>query len=135
MTGLSILAEDFRLNSAIDVVLDLQPGGKAAGALSIVDRVQLLQMVREALSNAARHAQAASAIVRLEANDEQVIVTVADDGVGFEPSAVRASGHLGLANLRDRAARLGGSAEVDSLPGTGTRIIIRLPRTEGGAAS
>ena len=62
-------------------------------------------------------------------------MTVEDDGDGFDPSTVRASGHLGLANLRDRAARLGGAAEVDSQPGAGTRIIIRLPRRDGGAAS
>ena len=132
--GLSTLAQDFRLNTAIDVVVDIESAGMSGQALSIDDRVQLLQMVREGLSNAARHAHASVATVRLEANDAEVSVTVTDDGVGFDVAAVPGSGHLGLANLRDRAARMGGSAIVESRPGAGTRIIIRLPRRDGDNA-
>ena len=132
--GLSTLAQDFRLNTAIDVVVDIESAGMSGQALSIDDRVQLLQMVREGLSNAARHAHASVATVRLEADDAEVSVTVTDDGVGFDVAAVPGSGHLGLANLRDRAARMGGSAIVESRPGAGTRIIIRLPRRDGDTA-
>jgi signal transduction histidine kinase len=129
--GLATLAQDFGLNTTIDVELDLDGGRDAARTLTMDHRVQLLQMTREALSNAARHGRASSATIRLEANDGNVILTVADDGVGFDPEAVPASGHLGLANLRDRATRMGGSAVVDSRPGAGTRIIVRLPRHNG----
>jgi signal transduction histidine kinase len=129
--GLATLAQDFGLNTPIDVKLELSRGRLAARDLAVDDRVQLLQMTREALSNAARHGKARTAIVRLDADDESVTLTVEDDGVGFDPAAVVSSGHLGLANLRDRAARMGGFADVDSRPGAGARIIIRLPRREG----
>jgi signal transduction histidine kinase len=132
--GLATLAQDFGLNSPIEVSLDLEAGRGAAQRLAIDDRVHLLQMVREALSNTARHAQARAATVRVEADDAEVTVTIADDGVGFDPAMVQPSGHLGLANLRDRAARMGGSAEVDSRPGAGTRVMIRLPLTDGDKA-
>jgi signal transduction histidine kinase len=91
-------------------------------------------MVREGLSNAARHAHASLATVRLHLDDADVVVTVGDDGVGFDVNAVTDSGHLGLANLRDRASRMGGSATVESAPGAGTRVIIRLPPRDGGSA-
>jgi signal transduction histidine kinase len=129
--GLATLAQDFGLNTTIDVTLDIDPGREAARDLSMDDRVQLLQMTREALSNAARHGRASSATVSLSADARDVILAVADDGVGFDPGAVPTLGHLGLANMRDRATRLGGSAVVDSRPGAGTRIIVRLPRREG----
>jgi signal transduction histidine kinase len=134
-TGLATLANDFGLNTPIEVTVDLDHGRNAAQGLPIDSRVHLLQMVREALSNAARHSGAQAATVRLDANDREVTVTIADDGVGFDPAAVRPSGHLGLANLRDRAGRLGGSAEVESRPGAGTRVMIRLPRTDGDRAA
>jgi signal transduction histidine kinase len=129
--GLATLAQDFGLNTPIDVELDLDGGRDAARALTLDHRVQLLQMAREALSNAARHGRASLATVRVESDPSEVILTVEDDGVGFDPAAVAASGHLGLANLRDRAERMGGSAVIDSRPGAGTRVIIRLPRLEG----
>jgi signal transduction histidine kinase len=132
--GLATLAHDFGLNSPIEVSLDLDAGHAAANRLALDDRVHLLQMVREALSNTARHARAHVATVRVEADDAEVLVTIADDGVGFDPAAVQSSGHLGLANLRDRAARMGGSAEVESRPGAGTRVMIRLPHPDGDKA-
>jgi signal transduction histidine kinase len=129
--GLATLAHDFGLNSSIEVSLDLGTDRGAAQGLAMDNRVHLLHMVREALSNAARHAKARVATVRLDADEGTITVTVADDGIGFDPAAVPPSGHLGLANLRDRAARMGGSAQVDSRPGAGTRVIIRLPRSDG----
>jgi signal transduction histidine kinase len=130
-SGLATLSHDFALNSPIEVVLDVERGRSAGDTLAMDDRVHLLQMVREALSNAARHSKGRLATVRLEADDGEVVVTVADDGIGFDPAAVRPSGHLGLANIRDRAVRMGGAADVESRPGAGTRVIIRLPRNDG----
>jgi signal transduction histidine kinase len=132
--GLATLAHDFGLNTSIEVAVDVSADRGAIDGLAADDRVHLLQMVREALSNAARHARARLASVRLESDEDSVIVTVEDDGIGFDPATVRASGHLGLANLSDRAARMGGSADVYSRPGAGTRVIIRLPRSDGGNA-
>jgi signal transduction histidine kinase len=56
----------------------------------------------------------------------EVVVEIADDGCGFDPSHV-GEGHLGLITMRERAEDLGGCLEVRSRPGRGTRVILRVP--------
>jgi signal transduction histidine kinase len=85
-------------------------------------RPHLLAVLREALSNVGRHAQASSATVTLEV-DDQVVLTVLDDGRGI---ADLRPGN-GLPNMRVRAADLGGSCELDPGPGGGTRLVWRVP--------
>jgi signal transduction histidine kinase len=81
----------------------------------------------EALQNAAKHAGAgASATVRLGATDASVWFAVEDDGAGFD--AARTDG-TGLRNMHDRVAAMGGSLDVDSAPGRGTRLAARFPAT------
>ena len=89
----------------------------------------LLAVVRETLSNTARHARATAVSVDISARHDTVRVEVGDDGVGFtEPD--RSSG---LSNLRARAEELGGGMEIISAPGAGTRIIWWAPLlVEGG---
>jgi len=62
--------------------------------------------------------------------DDALTLRVEDDGRGFDPARPLAQGHLGLANLRDRAGAVGGRISIDSHPGKGTRIIVRLPILE-----
>jgi signal transduction histidine kinase len=91
----------------------------------------LLAVLREALSNAARHAQATSVSVDVSTRHDTVRVEVGDDGVGFtEPE--RSSG---LSNIGSRAAELGGGLEIISAPGAGTRVVwwaplVALPGTK-----
>ena len=94
---------------------------------------QLVSVVREALSNTARHAAASRAQVLLRETDGQLELEVSDDGRGFDVDARRDVGHRGLANMRRRVERLGGTLDVWSRPGAGTRIIVMLP-TEGRQA-
>jgi PAS domain S-box-containing protein len=82
----------------------------------------LVAVAREALSNAARHAHASSVEVQLSAGDEVVLV-ISDDGAGL--GAV--SHESGLANLRDRAERLGGSFDLTCRDGGGTTVVWRVP--------
>jgi signal transduction histidine kinase len=63
----------------------------------------------------------------LRAHDAEAVMSVEDNGTGFDPSIPPRSGHLGLLNLRDRAASVGGAVEISSRIGGGTRIIVRLP--------
>jgi signal transduction histidine kinase len=78
-----------------------------------------VQALREALSNVARHSQASSARVDVVVDDELVEFTVADNGVGF--SAATGPGR-GMRNLSQRAEQLGGTFEVDAVPGRGTLV-------------
>jgi signal transduction histidine kinase len=79
----------------------------------------------EALQNAAKHAgPGASATVRIGADDATVWFAVDDDGAGFDTALARGTG---LGNLRDRVAAMGGSLDVESAPGSGTRLAGRFP--------
>ncbi|MFI6373019.1 sensor histidine kinase [Streptomyces sp. NPDC050546] len=88
--------------------------------------VVALRTCQEALANARRHAGSSVTVgVSLAYGDDSLMVSVRDDGCGFEPAAVR--GGYGLAGLRARAVEVGGTAEVRSAPGDGTAVIVRLP--------
>ena len=130
--GLASLAEEMRLNTMVDVEVAFDEGAEAAMGLDEGRRAQLLQIAREALSNAARHARASRATIALEIEDgENLRLVVEDNGRGFEVDAERGGEHQGLVNMRDRATHMGGHLEIDSAPGAGTRIIVRVPLSHG----
>lgn len=83
--------------------------------------------VREALTNIARHAHATHATITWRAAGQRFRVEIADNGVGFQPDAPAPAGHYGLAHLRERAARLGGTATIGSQAGRGTRVVLLAP--------
>ncbi len=87
----------------------------------------LLHITREALSNVARHARATRAQVRLGYDSRGVTLTVADDGIGFDPEERRGPEHQGLRNLRTRVKETGGTLNIVSQPGAGTTISVRVP--------
>jgi signal transduction histidine kinase len=90
---------------------------------------EVLRVAQEALNNALRHAQAERIELRMEARDGRLIVTVADDGVGFDPADRRLrSQRLGLTSMEERARALGGSLAVVSAPGDGTTVTLEVPR-------
>jgi signal transduction histidine kinase len=86
----------------------------------------LYRIAQEALNNALRHAQAASVAVRLAKDQHIARLEVTDDGIGFEPTAVREGGGFGLRTMAERATRLGGTMTVESSPGQGTRITVEV---------
>jgi len=92
------------------------------------------RMVQEALTNVVRHARAQHIWIELSQADGTVELVVRDDGVGFNVTKILARvasrGHLGLLGMKERAQILGGSLEVDSEPGRGTRLRISLPVPE-----
>jgi signal transduction histidine kinase len=89
-------------------------------------RRQIFLVLKEALHNVARHAAASSATLRLDLVDGQLRAEVSDDGRGLSPLDRERDGQ-GLANMRARAARIGGRLEVDSAPGAGTRVVLVVP--------
>lgn len=86
----------------------------------------ILRIVREAAANVARHASASSARISLARRDDQVRLSVDDDGRG-RGSESRADTGLGIAHIQARAKKLGGSARVESVPGMGTRVTVDFP--------
>lgn len=125
--ALETMAADLLSGTAIDVTLDVAGAAQLEGRLHPEANHELLQIAREAVSNVARHSGARRAALSLVVEDDEAILRVEDDGVGFDPERRQGSGHFGLANLRDRAAGVGGTLSIGSEPGTGTRIIVRLP--------
>ena len=98
------------------------------GALPAAQEEALLRVAQEATHNALRHAAAGTVTVTLEGIGARARLRVADDGRGFDPDAVRASGrHLGLASMRDRADGVGGRLAVRSEPGKGTVVEMEVP--------
>jgi signal transduction histidine kinase len=130
--GLAALAEEMRLNTMVDVEVQLDEEVEAAMGLDEGRRAQLLQIAREALSNAARHAQASRARIGLVIEDaSRLQLSIEDNGRGFEAEAQRGGEHQGLVNMRDRATHMGGQLQIESAPGSGTRIIVRVPLSHG----
>jgi signal transduction histidine kinase len=129
LAGLATLANEFGASGSAEIELDLAIDPDVAATIPIAHRVQLLQMTREALSNAARHARARRTRIVMRIEDGMLVIRVEDDGVGFDPTAVRSAGHLGLANLYDRAAAFGGTVTIESTLGSGTTLSIRSPIT------
>jgi signal transduction histidine kinase len=88
---------------------------------------EVLRIAQEALQNALRHAEADRIAVRLEVDEARLVLEIEDDGIGFEPNApgVRAR-RLGLTSMEERAARLGGTLELRSAPGSGTTVRLVL---------
>lgn len=116
------LVQSFRGSTSASITADVDP--RAASLLQ--ERVgEIVQAAREALSNAVRHAGAGTIALRFSARPDDVMLEVADDGIGFDPDIVR-RGH-GLSNLRTRAHLLGGTFRLDSAPGRGTTVRIVIP--------
>lgn len=100
--------------------------------------IQLLRIVQEALRNVRKHSHAATTLVRLSADSDTLTVEVVDDGGGFDPVDSGRTGwpRFGLQTMRERAQSLGGRFELDSQPGYGTRVSVRLSlKPEMGAAA
>ncbi|MGK9147620.1 sensor histidine kinase [Plantibacter flavus] len=106
-------------------------------SLSTPVTTALLRVAQSSLANVVQHAGASRADVTLSYLDEEVILDIDDDGVGFAPERLgerEAGGSFGLVSMRRRITELGGDVEVRSAPGTGTTVTVRFaerPDTEG----
>jgi signal transduction histidine kinase len=101
--------------------------GELPGQAPLATKIVLFRTLEEALSNATRHGQGAGLSVRAWREADALAASVADAGPGFAPERAVRAGQLGLAHGRERAELLGGRLQVDSAPGTGTRVSIWLP--------
>jgi len=121
--SVATLAKEFEGRTGIITALDTDPRlDHAAGATT----AEVIQVLREALSNVARHAAATTCRVSLRYEAPLAVLEVDDDGRGFETASIPGHGY-GLANLRERAAAVGGSVAISSQPGQGTTVRLSFP--------
>lgn len=111
-------------------------GGGHAGSPRLPELVEttVYRVVQEALTNVARHCGDGSnggspprASVTLQRFANYLQVTVEDNGPGFDVEAAQGSGRLGLAGMQERAAACGGTLQIESAPGSGTTVFLRIP--------
>lgn len=116
-TEIDLVLEEARVSAALDQ------------ALGDAGRLALYRVVQEALSNAVRHSGAGRVTVALAVDDDRIRVEVADDGRGFDRRELDwdEGGGLGLIGMRERAALVGGTFELESEPGVGTRVRVEIP--------
>jgi PAS domain S-box-containing protein len=126
------LVENFRQRSGIACELSVD---RRELALSKAQSSAVFRIVQESLTNVAKHAQAAHADIAIERDDGALVVRIEDDGVGFSPQAPRKQNSFGLLGLRERVSLLGGEVTIESAPGAGTIIEVRLPNEAPVAAA
>jgi signal transduction histidine kinase len=97
--------------------------------------IGVLRIVQEALTNIAKHAKASRARVSVQQENGELLVTVEDNGVGFKVKEVMRhpdeNRRLGLLGMMERAAMLSGKLDIESKPGKGTKVQLRIPLTKG----
>lgn len=90
-------------------------------------RHQLLLIAQEGIANIARHARAQSAQIVIAQDNGRILITIADDGIGFDPNRVAHESGFGLESIRRRVERLGGVFCSETTPGQGARLTIAIP--------
>ncbi|MEI6861259.1 MAG: sensor histidine kinase [Verrucomicrobiota bacterium] len=117
------------LGSGREAVFDTQLDPVAVARVDETQYADLIQIIREAVSNALRHGAAKTVTLRLQEDADRLALLVQDDGRGFDPAPLPGIGH-GLTNLRTRAALLHGELRLTSAPGTGTRLVLTFPASK-----
>jgi signal transduction histidine kinase len=123
--ALEALVEQHRQAANFRVDCDVQLPQEEEARPTPVLETAVYRLVQEALNNVSKHSMAGRATLTVRAARGLIEIEVTDDGVGFEPSLAREG--FGLVGMRERAALLGGSLEVDSTRGAGTHVRAEIP--------
>jgi two-component system NarL family sensor kinase len=118
------LLRQFESRNEVSVEADLEDVGKPES------QALLYRAARELLTNIGKHAKASFVRVGLRRQGDRVVLTIDDDGTGFDPAIVAqyvADGHIGLGSLLARFDAMGGAMEIDSRPGDGTQVTVTSP--------
>jgi signal transduction histidine kinase len=129
--GLVVIASDARQHTIVEIDVDVsadlvEPGAEVTS--------HLLAIAGEAVSNVIRHSRATTARIAAGPTSDPPLalrLIVEDNGAGFDADAVARHGHQGVANMRERAAALGGTLTFGERDGGGTRVVIDVPAREG----
>jgi len=123
--GIEHLLRDFRVNTLLETEFRLT--GTIVPIQSTSRRRHIFQIVREALANTARHAQARKVQVHLDYDTDDIVLTISDDGIGMETLQVGKG--YGLRNIRERTRLLEGTLRIESAPGAGVTYHLTIPYT------
>ncbi|GAA1579181.1 sensor histidine kinase [Kribbella hippodromi] len=124
-------AERFAAETGVDVKVALDLADEEVTALPQAQQVVLLRSAQEALANVRKHAAATQVLITLGLSADGVWIEIRDDGTGFTPGAE--SGGFGLNAMRGRVEESGGSVQVESAPGRGTRVQVLVPALQEDA--
>jgi signal transduction histidine kinase len=129
--GLNVALEGLCYDFSTRTELEVVYRGLELPELSTTVALSIYRLVQEALTNIAKHAAASRVAITVTREDEQLCVEVADNGQGFvqdvDAERPRRRGGIGLVSMRERAELLGGTLEIDTSPGQGTRLTARVP--------
>ncbi|MCJ7566483.1 MAG: histidine kinase [Anaerolineales bacterium] len=126
--SLESFTDQFSEMTGINIDLRLSPSDRFP-SLSPEIELHVLRIIQEALINVQKHAHSQQAWVHLSVNTHSLEITIGDDGRGFDTENPSNDGrpHFGLAIMRERAEGIGASFVLDSEPGSGARVTVRLP--------
>ncbi|GAX90285.1 GAF domain-containing sensor histidine kinase [Effusibacillus lacus] len=119
------------------LAIHLQERGRPYELSPMVEKV-IFDTVQEGLQNAVNHAKATKVEILLSYQEQQVLVKIKDDGVGFQllDALIKAKreAHYGILHMNEQAEKLGAALQIDSTPGKGSEIILQIPNLEAGGA-
>jgi PAS domain S-box-containing protein len=106
--------------------------GKLPSALPGEVASCLYRVSQECLHNAGRHSRAKHVALALRATRSTLVLSIEDDGVGFDPEAVKGKGGLGMVSMGERARLVSGVLSIESAPGNGARVVLKVPLGSNG---
>jgi signal transduction histidine kinase len=121
--SLALLVSHLRDESGINIVTEMDHSLRTSPELELL----VYQVVREALTNAVKHSAAGTIWLSLRSEDEKIIVTILDDGVGFDIDRPRDERHFGLELMSERVASIGGALDIRSQPDCGVTVEASFP--------
>ncbi len=118
------LLKDFERRSGVTTFFE-EPVNEVQ--VNDAEKIGLFRIFQESLTNVARHAQAATVRVALKRENENIVLSIQDDGIGFDSKIVGVKRTLGILGMKERTTMLGGQYEVKSTPGKGTLVTVSIP--------
>ncbi|HFD13275.1 MAG TPA: hypothetical protein ENJ32_12530 [Crenotrichaceae bacterium] len=118
-----------RSKTNVDLELDIE---LSQGQIALPLKIGIYRLIQEALTNAYLHGKGIKQRVQLKKNDEELVVIISDNGPGFDyPSDYSQDQHLGITGMKERVLSLSGHFEIQSTPGSGTKVIATFPISPG----
>jgi PAS domain S-box-containing protein len=121
----------------VKISAELHVSGLLDDRLPSEAETTLYRIAQEALTNVAKHSRARNVDVILERQSDSVVLIVEDDGIGFDPESAGSPQSFGLLGMHERAGLVGAVVQIESAPGSGTTILVRMsmPRINGSSQS